>query len=187
MTTDINPPATEPISLEAAKLFLRIDHENEDSLIQGFIRQAREQVETLCQRTLIERAQRLTFAPPFKRCLYLKTTPLQFVSNMRLHLKDGGEEEVDLSTLDINLRANPAMLKPKTLGLFGYHNRSDIQAITVEVLAGYGDMPDDIPMPLRQAMLLLIGQAYEARSGGDVPGIPMMVDALIMPYRSLKL
>lgn len=187
MIADINPPATEPISLAGAKLFLRLDHDDEDELITDFIQNAREQIETLCGCSLIRRERRITFAPPFKLTLYLKAAPIETVSAVTLYLQDGTEESLDLSSLTINLRANPAQIKPKALSLFGYHNRPDVQAITVDLVAGYGDTPEDIPMPLRQAMLLLIGQAYEARSGGELPAIPMMVDALVMPYRSLKL
>jgi uncharacterized phiE125 gp8 family phage protein len=185
--TDITPPATEPVSLEGAKLFLRLDHDEEDDLIVDLIQQARERIESLCGRSLIRRARRMTFTPPLKRTLYLKMAPIETVTSITLHLEDGIDESLDLSSLAINLRATPASLKAKTLKLFDFHNRSDVQAISVDVIAGYGDSPEDIPMPLRQAMLLLIGQAYETRSGGELPAIPMMVDALIMPYRSLKL
>ena len=92
-----------------------------------------------------------------------------------------------LNDLKINLRATPANIQKQTLGLWSWHSRPEVTAITVDVIAGYGETPEDIPMPLRQAMLLLIGQGYEHRAGKDMPGIPMMVDALVMPYRSLKL
>lgn len=187
MITDMTLPATEPISLATAKLFLRIDHGNEDSLITDFIRKAREQIETLCRQTLISRSQRLTFPTPLKLCLYLNIAPIKAVTAVTLHLESGATESLDLSTLDINLLATPVSIKPKTLGLFGYHTRADVQAITVDITAGYGEAIEDVPMPLRQAMLLLIGQSYENRSGAELPAIPMMVDALVMPYRSLKL
>jgi len=184
---DITPPNTEPITLETAKLFLRIDHADEDGLITDFIQSARIQIETLCRQTLITRSQRLTLTPPFDRALSLNVAPIQSVDKVTLHLVEDATESVPLENSIVNLRSAPATLTPKTLGLFGWNKRSDIQAITVEVTAGYGDTVADVPMPLRQAMLLLVGQAYEYRAGQNAPSIPMMVDALIMPYRSLKL
>ncbi|CAM3829764.1 head-tail connector protein [Litorimonas haliclonae] len=187
MITDIMPPPIEPITLEAAKLFLRLDDDAEDTLITDLIQSAREQVETLCRKTLIERPQRVSFASPFNRILYLNIAPIKSVTAMTLHLENGGEEAVSLDGLKINFRATPASIQKDTLGLWSWHHRPEIKAITVDVVAGYGESIDDIPMPLRQAMLLLIGQGYEHRAGIDMPGIPMMVDALVMPYRSLKL
>lgn len=187
MINDITSPPIEPITLEAAKLFLRLDDDAEDTLTTDLIRSAREQVETLCRKTLIERTQRINFAPPFNRILYLNIAPIKSVTGMTLHLENGDEEAVPLDNLNINLRATPGSIQKHTLGLWSWHSRPEINAITVDVVAGYGESIDDIPMPLRQAMLLLIGQGYEHRSGTDMPGIPMMVDALVMPYRSLKL
>ncbi len=187
MITDITPPPIEPITLEAAKLFLRLDDDVEDTLISDLIQNAREQVETLCRQTLIERPQRVTLTPPFNRVLYLNIAPIKSVTDLTLHLTNGDEEILPSATLKINLRAAPVSIQKQTLGLWSWHSRSDIASVTVDVVAGYGETPDDIPMPLRQAMLLLIGQGYEHRSGKDLPGIPMMVDALVMPYRSLKL
>ncbi len=187
MITDIIPPDREPVTLEAAKLFLRIDHDDEDALIIDLIRTARERLETLCRTSLIERARRLTLQPPFSQCLHLNLSPISAVTGVVLHLLNGEEESLALDTLNINIRSIPVSISLKTLGLWGWHKRTDITAITVDVVSGYGADIDDIPMPLRQAMLLLIGQGYEQRSGVELPSIPMMVDALTMPYRSLKL
>lgn len=187
MITDITPTPREPITLEAAKLFLRLDHDEEDDLISELIQSAREQVENLCRHSLIQRPQRVTLTPPFGRVLYLNIAPIKSVTAMTLHLTSGEDETVPLDDLRINLRATPASIQKQTLGLWSWHSRPEIDSMTVDVVAGYGENPDDIPMPLRQAILLLLGQGYEHRAGKDMPGIPMMVDALVMPYRSLKL
>ncbi len=52
---------------------------------------------------------------------------------------------------------------------------------TITFTAGYGPTPSDVPAPLRQAMLLLVSYGYEHRDSTD--GLPLMVQALIAPYR----
>lgn len=187
MISDITPPNTEPITLATAKLFLRIDHDEEDSLIADFIQSARLQIEKLCRKALISRPQRLTLTPPFESSLSLNIEPVEAVNAVFLHFADGTIQSLSLDNLSINLKGSPASLSLKGVGVPAWHSRSDIYAVSIEVMAGYGEGIDDIPMPLRQAMLLLVGQAYEHRVGQNLPSIPMMVDALIMPYRSLKL
>ena len=63
----------------------------------------------------------------------------------------------------------------------------DCQSLEIEFTAGYGDLASDIPLPIKQAILLLLAQHYEYRDGAENPGVPMMVDALLMPYRWVRL
>ncbi|MEQ1619683.1 MAG: head-tail connector protein, partial [Terricaulis sp.] len=56
--TILTPPASEPITLAEAKLFLRIDQTAEDPLITTLIAAAREAVEVACGRALITRRVR---------------------------------------------------------------------------------------------------------------------------------
>ncbi|MDJ0931825.1 head-tail connector protein [Breoghania sp.] len=52
-TLSISPPAAEPISLAEAKAFLRIDHDDEDGLIEALISAARIRVESITGRALM--------------------------------------------------------------------------------------------------------------------------------------
>ena len=53
---DLIPPSIEPVDLAYAKTFLRVDGTDEDALIASLIGMAREQVETMIGRTLIQRS-----------------------------------------------------------------------------------------------------------------------------------
>ncbi|WP_409433482.1 phage head-tail connector protein [Litorimonas sp. RW-G-Af-16] len=181
---DINPPPTEPITLETAKTFLRVDHDYEDTLISGFIRFAREKVERETGLSLITRAQTLARNLPKGKSTYLNCYPVLEITTARV-ITETDTLEVSDSAFRANRKARPV---PITL-TSGQNWRSafpDGQGIEIDFVAGFGPTPDDIPMPLRQAMLLLIAQAYEHRGDIDAP-TPMMVDALLMPYRGMRL
>jgi uncharacterized phiE125 gp8 family phage protein len=58
--------------------------------------------------------------------------------------------------------------------------------VTVRFVAGYGANPGDVPEPLRQAMLLLIGHYYENReavAAGTLTELPFAVASLVFPFR----
>ena len=58
--TDLSPPPVLAVSLDAAKVFLRVDHDDEDALITDLIDAASRQIEDRCGVSLITRPQRLT-------------------------------------------------------------------------------------------------------------------------------
>jgi uncharacterized phiE125 gp8 family phage protein len=64
--------------------------------------------------------------------------------------------------------------------------------IEIEFTAGFGATPDDVPAPLREAILRLVGEAYagveraeSARRGEG--GLPDGVEALLRPWRRVRL
>jgi uncharacterized phiE125 gp8 family phage protein len=63
--------------------------------------------------------------------------------------------------------------------------------VTVTYVAGYGPAGDDVPAAIRHAMLLLIGHWYEHREsvvvGGNPVQVPLAVQALLRPYRRVRL
>jgi len=165
--TDLSPPPSGPVTLEAAKIFLRVDHVEEDTLIAELIDTASRQIEERCGLSLITRPQRLT-----KRAngtgAYLNRYPIQSVEAVTC--------DEDPVTFEANLRARPVLIR--------FSGDGDV---SVDFTAGYGDTPADIPTPLRQGVLLLIAHLYEHRGSENPPPFPMMVDALIQPYRGVRL
>ena len=165
--TDLSPPPILAVSLDAAKTFLRVDHPDEDGLIADLIEAATRQIEDRCGVSLITRAQRII------KCnagagVYLNRYPILSIEQVMY-------EDV-LLPIEANLRARPVLVRAEQAG-----------DITVDFTAGFGEAPEDIPTPLRQGLLLLLAHLYEFRGEPSPPGFPMMVDALIQPYRGVRL
>jgi uncharacterized phiE125 gp8 family phage protein len=166
MLTDLNPPPAEPITLAEAKAFLRVDHDDEDTLLQTLILAAREQLEAHLNIAMITRPMRL--AVTCGGALKLPRWPI-------VSLDEVTADGVSTRDYTANLRARPAFVSIPANG-----------PIEIAFTAGYGPSPDDVPAPLRQAMLLLIAQGFEHRDD-DAARLPLMVDALTMPYRVVRL
>ncbi len=177
------PSASEPVDLAYAKTFLRVDGDAEDALITDLIVAARHSVEALCGQVMIARRVLQRFTPDVRAPLNLKAMPAGTVHGVYAVDKDRVRTEIPASDYSVNTRCTPPRLTVDS----EVSLPSGTSEIQVEYSAGYADMAADVPMPLRQAVLLLLAQSYEHRGDSDDRPVPMMVDALLMPYRWMRL
>jgi uncharacterized phiE125 gp8 family phage protein len=63
--------------------------------------------------------------------------------------------------------------------------------IEIQFTAGIGDEAEDVPQPIRHAVLLLVAHWYEHRDpleiGSAAAAIPAAVSDLLKPYREVRL
>ena len=183
--TDISAPLTEPVTLDYAKTFLRVDTDDDDALISDLITSARLRIEQMIGGSLITRARRYRSSRLTGQGVFLAHHPVTEVSALRLIGPDG-TTLIPVEAARINLRCLPPVVSLKNRSSFRSYDPS-ADTLEIEFTAGYGEAPEDVPMPLRQAVLLLLAQSYEYRGEATPPPVPMMVDALLMPYRGLRL
>jgi uncharacterized phiE125 gp8 family phage protein len=66
-----------------------------------------------------------------------------------------------------------------------------VNGIEIDLTAGYGAAPEDVPGPIRQALLLLVAHWYEHRDpieiGSQAAAIPADVSQLLNPFRAVRL
>lgn len=179
---DITPPTPEPVSLERAKLFLRVEHNLEDDLIKDMIQTARLAVETYTGASLITRERRVSIYQSCLSSLTISHHPIQTILAVNIIRHHGVAKALQPEDYNVNLRAKPAKVDIKDITVL---NRRDSH-IEVDIIAGYGQSGIDIPTPFTQAILLLVAQFYE-RQSMPKDELPMMVQALLMPYRGLRL
>jgi len=183
---DLAAPAVEPIDLAYAKTFLRIDGTDEDTLIDTLIKTARHRVENMIGRTLIRRSFIYRCDVPSGKCFTVPRPPLLGVT--RLTLIAENDQAVDIPNVDytVTRRRDPGQISLKP-GKHWTDYLAEFTTLEVEFEAGYGDTPDDVPLPIRQAILLLLAHSYEFREMSETPSVPIMVDALLAPYRWVRL
>ena len=168
----------------------RGDVMDEDALIASLIGMAREQVETMIGRTLIQRSYLYRTASVRQTCFMIPKPPL--ISVTRVSVIDGNQSKTDLLPADYTVNVN---CDPGVIAIKGSVDLSEYAAkpcgLEIEFTAGYGAVASDVPLPIRQAILLLLAQSYEHRDSGapntTLSGLPMMAEALLMPYRQVRL
>ena len=183
-------PAAEPISLADAKAHLRIDADDEDTLIAALI---------VAGRTLIERNLGLALITqgwsyfldhwPERGCISLPLLPVQAVSAVTVHDEDGGASVLDADGYAVDVLSAPARVT-LTSATPSVVTRP-FNAFEVAFTAGYGDAASDVPQPIRQAVMLLVAHWFERREpvefGAGPQEVPAIVAGLLQPYRRVRL
>ncbi len=171
--TLLQQPLVEPVSLDEVKTYLRLDSDQENVLVERLIKTARRMIEDYTNRAMITQVHRL-ITNFEEREIALPIAPFQeLVSRPELLI---GQRTESIRGFSIDQSRPQARVK------FNYHFGDDTM-MRIDYRCGYGDTPDCVPDPLRQAILLLIADLYENRPG-EKPSmvLPGLVRALIQPY-----
>jgi len=189
-------PQTEPVTSDEAIAQLRESAVTAQTyLIDSLIFAAREWVELYLGRALVSTGFTFTldrFGPLSDLSFYsaaseinLPRNPVSAVSEIR-YLDTSGTQTVlagqayRLEKTGVVARLTPAygFSWPATQPVSG--------AVEIDFTAGYGEA-EDVPRPIRQAILMLVSHWYETRTpvinGGGVAQVPMTVEFLLGPYR----
>ena len=170
----VTPPAAPPITLAEVKAQARVEHDDEDLLLQHYVDAATAWLDGpagilgRCLVTQTWRAEVDAISGPIRLPF-----PDTVIDSAVFIDPAGGEMEHELARQDQRLLLRPS---------FGLGRPA---AITFT--AGYG-APADVPAAIRQAMLLLVTQWYEHRQvTGTGTALPFAVEALLAPYRRIRL
>lgn len=183
--TTITPPASEPVSLAEAKLFLRVDHNAEDSLIETLIAAAREAVEAAIGCALLTRRVRESLDIWRREAVsgaVLGLGPVTDVIAVRLLTDSGSQSVLDPDRYRLEgQRDRPRLVfasgVPATLRSVG--------GIEIEYDCGFADDAAELPVALRLAVLQIVASLYELRQG-EAP-IPETARAMMRPFAPARL
>lgn len=183
--TTLTPPASEPVSLAAAKLFLRVDHDEEDALITRLIGAAREAVEHGAGRALVTRRVRETL-DVWRRDVgngaLLSLSPVTNIVAVRLIADNGSQSVLDPASY----RLDGARDRPRLVFEHGLPTvLRSTGGVEIDYDAGLAANPVDLAPALVQACLHIIAALYEAREGGA--GMPEAARVLMRPYAPARL
>jgi uncharacterized phiE125 gp8 family phage protein len=182
-------PALTPITLAEVKAHVRVDHSDDDAMLQTMIDAAVSYVDGysgVLGRCMIEQTWELYYdAFPCGDLLIplgklISVTSVEYVDPVtELYVSwDAANYEIDNVSLDgwvIPVNGWPIIMDTSN-------------AVRVTFKAGYGATAADVPAAIRQAMMLLIGHWYYNREsvvlGHIVADLPMAFNALLVNHRS---
>jgi uncharacterized phiE125 gp8 family phage protein len=186
----VTAPTVEPVSLEEAKLHLRVDHAAEDPLLELLIQAARQRVESFTLRALCTQTWKLNLQAFPRDVIELPLPPLQSVTHIKYVDPSGVLTTWSADEYFVEVPGGPMAERGRVFPRFDCSYpaaREQPDAVEVQFVCGYAD-PEAVPAPLRVALLLRLGYLYANReSGVSGPYTETKAEQLLMwPYRSLR-
>lgn len=182
------PPGAEPLTLAQAKAQCLVDPAStaDDALLNGLIAAARQFAEDYCGIKLVTQTVEMRCSA-WDDLKFLPAAPLQSVTAIAYTDFLGAPQTLDPSIYAVMLYGLYPSIR------LAYQKQwpallDAADAIQITAVAGY---PGDPPAPVLQAMLLLIGQWFDVRTGVQVDArgmpaeIPNTVTALLSGHRRL--
>ena len=182
----VTGPDIEPVTLAEAKAHLRVDIDDDDTLIQAYVSAARDQIELMTERALFTQTYRMTLDGFWGgRCLVLPHPPVQSVTSIKYDDADDVEQTLSSSAYVVDTDSEPGSVYlaenqswPTT--------RGKPRAVRVTYVAGWSTVAA-VPERAKQAIKMLVGHWYESREtvvvGMTANELPMAVRSLVAGLR----
>lgn len=192
---DVTQPAAEPITLEEARLHLKLDAEGspashpDDALIETLITAARQHVERYTYLAVAERQVEARVTAFDDDGVDIPVSPVQSIVSVKYVDSSGVEQTVDPGDYELggSLDGPVLLLKYGSSWPTDVYDRIDAVRITVEAGFTTGSPNDNpLPGPVRAAMLLVLTHLYENRAAvqsRQTFHVPLGVESLLWPYR----
>ena len=190
--TQTTPPGVEPLDRDnEVKPHIRVDHDTDDTLIDRLISAARAHLEDITSRAWIQQDWQMTLdAWPRQRFIRLPRPPLISVTSVTYTDTDGTSDTLTEGTdYIVDTSTTPGRIVLREGVSWPSVTLRESGGIVIVYRAGYGAAAADVPEPLRQALLLLIGAWYDqredyavTRTARTVTQVPFAVSALLANY-----
>jgi len=176
-------PVVEPLTLVETRAHLKLDTDEEDTLLLGLIAAARAHLECETGLSLLTQGWRLCLDRwPENGILTLAHGPVRTVTSVVVYDGEGMPQAVSLDGHLLDGAARPARLWLRDVPQPG----QALNGIEVDFEAGLGDTGADVPDTLKRAMLLHVAAMFAFRGVLAADAQPAVVppgyDRLIAPH-----
>lgn len=183
----LEAPATTPVTLTEVKDQLRVEHTDDDTLINRLISVAvaYTDVQGALGHAMISQkwGQWIDSTPPASVKLILG--PVIQVNAVKYYDTNGDLQTDTLTNYEVTGTSFASYVSPKE-GFNWPETQDRSDAIRIEYTIGYGETTADIPETLRHALMMLIGHWYDNRETtmmDELSHVPYGFDALIDMHR----
>jgi len=158
----ITPPSTEPVTITEAKKQLNIDFSDDDTHITNLIKSAREYCETLQNRAYITQTLEIALDDFPEKEIELPRPPLQTVISVKYYDINDVEATFSSDNYFVDTYKQKGTISLRYNKFFPITTLRPTNAVIIRYVAG-DTSASNVPMRIKQAMLLLIAYWYENR------------------------
>lgn len=183
-------PADEPVTVAELRAQCRIDADiaDEDTQLLLYITAARQAVEQETGRQLLRATYQYGTSgfPSGQNDVILPMPPLLRVVSVQYVDSAGATQTMPTTDYVADTLSLPGAVS-LAYGLSWPSTREQRNAVTITYQAGYGDDAEQVPQPLKMAVLLWAATLYEQREATvekAMACMPLGVDRLLNPYRT---
>lgn len=190
----VTAPTSQPISMEEAKIHLRLgDQDEEDLLIETFLAAATEQAEEFTRRRFVTQTWKV-FMDEFQcdsdDAILLPYPPTQSITHVKYYDVSGTLVTlVNNTDYVLDSKRKPARLLPASNVVWPTVQTDKPNAVEIQFVCGYGT-PSVVPSSIKAACLLILANLFEHRQelivGNIVNQIPKASEWLLWPYRDFR-
>ena len=197
IATRTSDPSVEPITTAEAKTHLRVDHTDHDTYIDTLIQSAREYIEGVIGRALVQQTWKYYLQDwPAGDEFELPYPPLQSVTSIKYTDSDDDETTWDSDEYEVDTDAEPGRIilaYGETWPSTTLHPKNPIE---IEYVAGYavdtGSSPDDyranIPEAIKAAVKIHVEMLYDRPNDAYFERVLKDArDMLLAPYKVWRL
>ena len=171
----VTPAASMPVTTAEAKLHLRVDGSDEDTLIDSYISAATAHVESYTGRALMDQTWELVL-DDFSDTMMLPKGPVQSITSITYYDENEVLQTLASDQYVLDNASDPAWVVRPTDVTFptvaeGMNN------VIIRFVAGYSTVPAEIVA----AILIYVSHLFDNRSAGETPEA---VNSLLANHRS---
>lgn len=164
----VTEPAIEPLTYEEVCSHLRIStfDESVDLLVktkvENLIKAVRIDTERYLGRSLLTQTWRLYLDNfPADQYITIPLPPLQSVSSITYDDYLGVSTTFDVSNYIVDIYSEPGQIMLGYMSTWPSYTPKTVNSVAVNFVCGYGTLAEDVPEPIRQAILIALADLYE--------------------------
>ena len=188
---EITTTATgDPVTFDEARNYLRVDDNDEETLITNLITVATQSSENFTNRLFMRQTAkaRYDWFPPE---ILLPRSPVQSVSSITYITTTGGTSTLATTAYQVDTKSEPARVMPTASSSWPSVKQDTYNPITITFVAGYAtattDLATKVPDGLKTAIKWHVAQMFENREpvvvGTIVSVLPIGLEKLLYQFK----
>lgn len=172
------PPVYEPVILQDLKLFLKIDSDDEDTLLSSLLIAARQSCEQYTGISFITQKWECWLDFSFTDTI-LSYYPIQSIDEIKIFDTDNVSSIIDPSNYWLDKTSKKAIMKDT----YSFPTIREQAGVQITYTTGFG-LPCDVPENIKHAIMITAGALYDCKLAGNAQ-VPAVAKSLISQYRDI--